>query len=69
MVEFTEFGSGVDGDGVPGAPGGNGEGDEVQGIEGNLMAWSTRLIASRSEAEERLERPRAELFFWRCWRR
>jgi hypothetical protein len=39
----------VDGDGVPGALGGNGEGDEVQGIEGDLMAWSTRSIASRSD--------------------
>jgi hypothetical protein len=69
MVEFARVGSGVDGDGVPGAPGGNGEGDKVQGVEGDLMAWLTRSVASCSEAEERLERPRAEVFFWRCSRR
>jgi hypothetical protein len=38
MIEFARVGSGVDGDGVLGAPGGNGEGDEVQGVEGDLMA-------------------------------
>jgi hypothetical protein len=46
MVEFVGVGSSVDGDGVPGAPGGSGEGDEVQSVEKNLMAWSTRSIAS-----------------------
>jgi hypothetical protein len=35
MVKFAGVGLGVDGDGVPGAPGGNGEGDEVQSVEKN----------------------------------
>jgi hypothetical protein len=59
----------VDGGGVPVVLQDDGVSDEVQGVERDLMAWSKRSIASRSEAEERLERPRAEMFFWRCWRR
>jgi hypothetical protein len=65
MVEFTRVGLGVDSDGVPGAPGGNGEGDEVQGVKGDFMAWSTRSIASLSEAEERLEKAHASVCFGR----
>jgi hypothetical protein len=39
-------GSGTDDGDVVDVPGGDGEADEVQGVEENLMAWSMRSITS-----------------------
>jgi hypothetical protein len=38
----------------------------VQGIQGDLMAWSTRSIASRGGGEERLEAMEASVSFGRA---
>jgi hypothetical protein len=47
--------------GVPTVSGADGGVDRVQQISANSRAWSTRTGASWSEAQERLERPRAEV--------
>jgi hypothetical protein len=60
---------GVDGGDVLEVTGGNGDMDEVHLDVGDLMEWSSWSIASRRDAEGRLESVRAPVRFGRRFRR